>query len=58
MINGKEPLIVNEKVSRFEQVNFFAISFQLGNLLKSYKLEINFKGWRWSSLRQDTPLLS
>ena len=41
MINGKEPLIVKGKISRLGQVNFFVISFQLSNILKSYWLEIN-----------------
>ena len=31
MDNGKEFLIVRKKISRFGQVNLFAISFKCGN---------------------------
>ena len=41
MDNGKEPLIVREKISWLGQVNLLAISFKRGNLLKVYQLEIN-----------------
>ena len=35
MVNGKELFVVREKISLFEQVNLFAISFKRGNLLKA-----------------------